>query len=248
MTTMTLTVDAAARTHIGLVRKRNEDALYAGRSLFAVADGLGGHVAGDTASTTAIEVLQSIDRRVDPEYLPLVLGRAVSATNEALRRKIADAPELAGMATTLIAMLCSGDAAVLANVGDSRAYRLRHTGSVPNESPHLTQITEDHTYGHLVADAATVPGLPDRLYRFLDGRPDGRSPDLTRLNLHPGDRFLLCSDGLSAVVPHELITATLIARSDPNETADRLIALAIDHGGPDNIAVIVLNVRAPHAM
>jgi serine/threonine protein phosphatase PrpC len=242
MTTMTLTVDAAARTHIGLVRKRNEDALYAGRSLFALADGLGGHVAGHTASTTAIEVLQAHDRQVDPADLTLVLGRAVSATNDALRKKIADAPELAGMATTLVAMLCSGEAAVLANVGDSRAYRLRES-----DPAQLTQVTEDHTYGHLVADAATVPGLPDRLYRFLDGRPDGRSPDLTRLNLHAGDRFLLCSDGLSAVVPHELISATLNARSDPNETADRLVTLAIDHGGPDNIAVIVIDIHMAQA-
>jgi PPM family protein phosphatase len=240
---MTLTVDAAARTHVGLVRRRNEDSVYAGQSLFAVADGLGGHVAGDIASATVIETLQPHDHQVDPADLPAVLGRAINAANEALRNKIKAAPELAGMGTTLVAMLYSGAAAVLANVGDSRAYLLRDTGSRDSETSQITQITEDHIYGNLVADAASVPNLPERISRFLDGRADGRSPDLTTWDLCPGDRFLLCSDGLSAAVPRELICATLTSSSGPDETADRLIALATDHGGPDNITVIVIDVR-----
>lgn len=235
---MPLVVEAAARTHVGLVRRRNEDSLYAGRSLFAVADGLGGRVAGDIASAAVIEVLQPLDRQVDPADLPAVLGRAVNAANEALRNEIKAAPELEGMGTTLVAMLCAGTAAVLVNVGDSRAYLLRDTGT--------SQITEDHTYGNLLADAASVPNLPERISRFLDGRPDGRSPDLTTWDLRPGDRFLLCSDGLSTVVPHELVCATLSSSSGPDETAERLIALAIEHGGPDNITVIVIDVRTAH--
>ncbi len=169
-------VVAAGRTHVGLVRRRNEDSLYVGRSLFAVADGLGGHVAGDIASATAIEALQPYDRQTDPASLPAALGRAVRDTNEALRRRIQTEPELAGMGTTLVAMLLSGAEAVLANVGDSRAYLLRGWDS--GDSGTL-QITEDHTFEHLVADAASVPDLPERLSRFLDGRIDGRSPDLT---------------------------------------------------------------------
>jgi PPM family protein phosphatase len=134
-----------------------------------------------------------------------------------------------------VAMLRSGTAAALANVGDSRAY-LRRGGKI-------SRISEDHTYQHLVADAASVPNLPERLARWLDGRPDGRSPDLTPWDLRPGDRYLLCSDGLSSFVPHDLIAAALNTSSTPDETADHLIALAINHGGPDNITVIVIDVR-----
>ncbi|MCG5213274.1 protein phosphatase 2C domain-containing protein [Streptosporangium soli] len=244
--TMPLTVEAAARTHIGLVRRRNEDAVYAGQSLFAVADGLGGHIAGDIASATVIEALQAHDRQADPADLPVILGRAVHAANEALRRRIEREPDLVGMGTTLVAMLWSESAAVVANVGDSRAYLLRNTGSTGSGTSQIVQITEDHTYGNLVADAAGVPNLPARIARFLDGRADGRSPDLTTRALRPGDRFLLCSDGLSAVAPHELIRDILSSSSDPGETADRLIALATDYGGPDNITVIVADVREVH--
>ena len=93
---MPITVKASARTHIGLVRRRNEDAVYSGRSLYAVADGLGGHPAGDVASTTAIEALRLHDRQIDPAELPAALGRAVYAASQALRRRIEAEPELAG--------------------------------------------------------------------------------------------------------------------------------------------------------
>lgn len=238
--TLTVKVKAAGRSHVGLVRRRNEDCVYVGRWLFAVADGLGGHVAGDTASATVIEALQSYDHMVDPADLHAVLGRAVREANDALRQRIEAEPELLGMGSTLVAMLRSGTAAVLANVGDSRAYLLRDTGAGDSEA---SQITEDHTYEHLIADAAGVPNLPDSLSRWLDGRADGRSPDLTAWDLRPGDRFLLCSDGLTSVVPNDLIHATLSTSTGPGETADRLITLAIDHGGPDNIAVIVIDIE-----
>ncbi|WP_433249267.1 PP2C family protein-serine/threonine phosphatase [Streptosporangium sp. CA-135522] len=108
----------------------------------------------------------------------------------------------------------------------------------------IAQITEDHTYGNLVADASGVPNLPERISRFLDGRADGRSPDLTSRELHSGDRFLLCSDGLSSAVSDELIQDALRSSKDPEEAADHLIRLAIDHGGPGNITVIVIDVRS----
>ncbi|MEV8635526.1 protein phosphatase 2C domain-containing protein [Streptosporangium sp. NPDC051023] len=241
---MTLTIEVAACTHIGLVRRRNEDAVYAGRFLFAVADGLGGHTAGDVASTVVIETLRAHDRQVDPAGLPAVLGQAVHSANQALRRRIETEPELAGMGTTLVAMLWSGTTAVLANVGDSRAYLLRDVDSNTSGASEIVQITEDHTYGNLVADANSMPNLPGRISRFLDGRPDGRSPDLTVRALHPGNRFLLCSDGLSSAVPNELIRDVLCSSGDQEEIADRLITLAIDHGGPDNISVIVIDVRS----
>lgn len=238
--TLALSLEAAGRTHIGLVRRRNEDSLYVGRSLFAVADGLGGHVAGDIASGLVIETLRTCDHPVDPDALPATLGRAISKTNEALRRKIESEPHLAGMGSTLVAALWAGPTAVLANLGDSRAYLLRRIISGNAET---VQVTEDHTFGHLVANAASVPDLPERLARWLDGRPDGRSPDLSTRRLRPGDRWLLCSDGLSSYVPHDDIHGALAASSTPDEAADRLIALAIDNGGPDNVTVIVIDVR-----
>lgn len=232
-----LRVEVAGRTHVGRVRRRNEDSLYLGQSLVAVADGLGGHVAGDIASATAIEALQRYDRPTNPAQVITALGQAVAAVNEALRRKTTAAPALAGMATTLVAMMWSGTTAVLANLGDSRAYLRRG-------ADRTVQITEDHTYGHLVADSAAIPNLPARLARFLDGRADGRSPDLTTWELKTGDRFLLCSDGLSSYVPHDLIhTAVSVLPGGPGEVADRLVSMALDHGGTDNITVIVVDVR-----
>ena len=236
-----LAVDAAGRTHVGLVRRRNEDALYVGRWLFAVADGLGGHVAGDIASKTIIESLPFHDRPVAPVDLPAALGLAIRETNQALRRKIEAGPELAGMGSTLVAMLWSGTAAVLANVGDSRAYVSAGTSGGRGGA---TRITEDHTYEHLVAGAASVPNLSGRLSRWLDGRADGRSPDLVVRKLNPGDRFLMCSDGVTSYVPHDLVDTTLRRPGDPDETAGHLVTLAIDHGGRDNVAVIVIDVRA----
>jgi PPM family protein phosphatase len=230
----TLSVEVSGGSHIGLVRRRNEDASYLGDFLFAVADGLGGHVAGDVASSTVIEAVRQYDHAVDADALPVVLGQAVNAANHALRRRIEGEPDLAGMGTTLVAMLRAGATVALANVGDSRAYLL-HGGQT-------AQITEDHLYKHLVAEATKVPHLPDRLTRFLDGRQDGRAPDITLLTLNAGDRLLLCSDGLSSYVPHDLLHAALVTSATAQEAVDRLIASALNQGGPDNITAVVVFV------
>ena len=233
-----MTQRVASRTEVGLVRRRNEDALYVGEHLFAVADGLGGHVGGDVASTTAIEALAVYDRRVEPEDLASTLGRAVAVADLAIRRRVIDEPELAGMGTTLVAVLRCGPAAVLANVGDSRAYLLR---GGPAGDGRTVRITEDHTYRHLVSAASRVPNLPDKLARFLDGRPDGRSPDLTYLTLHPGDRLLLCTDGLSSFVGDDPIHSALAEHETADDAVGRLVQLAMDNGAPDNVTVLVLD-------
>jgi serine/threonine protein phosphatase PrpC len=230
-----LTIDATSRTHVGLVRHRNEDAAYVGRYLFAVADGLGGHTSGDIASTTVIDTLSAYDRYTDPGDLADALGQAIHHANQALRRRIERELALAGMSTTLVAMLWSGTSAVVANLGDSRAYLLREGK--------LLQLTEDHTYGNLVAAAANVPHLSEKIARFLDGRADGRSPDLTLHDLNSNDRVLLCSDGLSGVVPVEALQGALNAFDDPGEAADRLVELALEGGGPDNVTVVVVDVQ-----
>lgn len=232
---MSLAIEAALGTHVGLVRKRNEDSGYAGRQLVAVADGLGGHAAGDVASSTVIDALKPYDRQVAPEDLATTLGEAINAASDALRARAADDPSVTGMGTTLVAMLWSENLAVFANVGDSRIYRLRDGQLVP--------FSEDHIYGQLVFDAATVPGLPPRIARFLDGRADGRSPDLTIRELKAGDRFLLCSDGLSGVVDLEDIRKILASASYPSEIVNRLVQAALAHGAPDNVTAIVADVQ-----
>ncbi len=239
--TLTLSIEAVGRSHVGLVRRRNEDAMFVGRALFAVADGLGGHVAGDVASSTAIDVLRDYDTLVQPADLATALGQAVSEVNSSLRRKIIADPQVAGMGTTLVSMLFSGTAAAVANVGDSRAYLLR---SADAEHRETIRITDDHTYGRLVASASRVPNLPDRMARFLDGRTDGRSPDLATWHLQVGDRFLLCSDGLSSYVPHAQIHTALCSPDASGDVADQLVALALDHGAPDNVTVVVIDVHA----
>lgn len=237
---MPLTLKAAARTHAGLVRRRNEDAFYVGRALFAVADGLGGHAAGDIASATVIDTLKSHDRLSAPGALAGLLGRAIYSANESVRRRAEADPALAGMGSTLVAMVWSQKTFVLANVGDSRGYLLPATDHGTSQ---LIQLTEDHTYGNLVADAGDVPNLPERITRFLDGRVDGRSPDLTARELRPGDRFLLCSDGLSGVVSRNHIRHVLSSIADSEEVAERLVDLALEGGGPDNVTVVVIDVH-----
>jgi PPM family protein phosphatase len=237
--TSTISVRVASQTHVGLVRRRNEDSLYQGQWLYAIADGLGGHVAGDVASTTAIDALKAYDRPIQETELTDLLGRAISDADEAIRRKIRKEPELAGMGTTMVAILRSGASAVLANVGDSRAYVMQDF-KTPN-SP-IVQVSEDHTYHHLVAGAAEVPNLPEKLARFLDGRKDGRSPDLTALHLHPGERVLLCSDGLSSYVPPEIIRTALNSTNSPDHIANDLVTSALNHGGQDNVTVMIIEI------
>ncbi len=235
---MTLIAESAGRTHVGLVRQRNEDALYVGTALFAVADGLGGHVAGDIASGIVIEALRPYDGTVGPLELPTVLGRVVSSANDAVRGRVAEEPELATMGSTLVALMWSDTSACLANLGDSRAYLLRRTA---DGAAVMAQVTEDHTFGHLLADAGAVRHLPRRLARWVDGRPGGRSADITAHQLRPGDRWLLCSDGLSSYVAHDAIRETLSSVEVPGDVADRLIELALEAGGRDNITVIVID-------
>jgi len=133
------------------------------------------------------------------------------------------------MGTTLTAMLWSGNRLGLAHIGDSRAFRLR--------DGELEQITEDHVMGKLVSNAGSLAPV---ISRYLDGRPD-RSPDLSVREARPGDRYLLCSDGLSPVVSTEQIRDVLASTADLGDVVGELVALADEAGGPDNISVIVID-------
>ncbi|MFC7216780.1 MerR family transcriptional regulator [Streptomyces polyrhachis] len=231
----------AARSESGPVRTSNEDTAYAGPGLLAVADGVRG-AAGHRASEAAVEVLRAL-RGAD---LPAgeLLGALAAAVDEADRAlaKIT-ASEPAGEAvTTLTALLWSGADLALVHIGDSRAYLVRDGG--------LFRITEDHTHvrslvaeGRLTEEEAASHPQRFLLARALTGA-GGARPDLSLHGVRAGDRYLLCSDGLSAVVPDDLLREALTAPGDPQSVLDELIARAYAHGAPDNIACAVAEVVA----
>jgi serine/threonine protein phosphatase PrpC len=240
---MTLALRYAARSDIGLQREGNEDSAYAGPHLLAVADGMGGHAAGEVASATAITVLAPLGAE-DPGLDVIdALVDAVGTTGLRLRELIASNPAIEGMGTTLTALLWSKGRATLCHIGDSRAYLLRegrfiqitHDHSLVQSLLDQGQITED--------DVATYP-YRSMLLRALDAQTVPE-PDLTQFETHPGDRYLLCSDGLSGVVTEQKLREVLTCARDPDEATLRLVRLAIEGGGPDNITCIVADVIDP---
>jgi serine/threonine protein phosphatase PrpC len=216
----------------GLVRARNEDSAYTGHWLCAVADGMGGHASGDVASATVIDAIRQFDASTGVEHLTSVLGSAVRAANAQLAAKAEDQYPLAGMGSTLTAMLWSGRHVAVAHIGDSRAYVLRDRV--------LRQITEDHVLRNLVA-APMPASISGYLVRYLDARP-GWSPDLTLRAVQPGDRYLICSDGLNGFADPDAIRAVLADDGNADQTADGLISLAYAAGAPDNVTVIIVDV------
>jgi PPM family protein phosphatase len=227
---MKLTVRGAAGSSVGLVRENNEDSGYAGRWLFAVADGVGGHVGGEVASAAVVRSLRSRDAEVPEEELASTLEEGVREANTRIRQAVEDDPELDGMGTTLTAVLWSGARAAVGHIGDSRGYLLR--------DGELVQITEDHSLGNVLDDVEASAGLAAMLVRFLDGRPD-QPPDVDVRELRPGDRYLLCSDGLSGAVDEHAIRDVLQEEADAAAAVSRLIGLAYDGGGPDNVTVVI---------
>jgi len=227
----------AAASDVGLLREGNEDAAFAGTRLLAVADGMGGHAAGEVASAAVIAALEQLEElgvnAGDPQE---ALREAVQEANASLRDMVAADNELQGMGTTVTAVLTDGAYTWLAHVGDSRAYLLR--------GGELRQLTRDHTFvqqlvdeGRISAEDASTHPQRNYITRALDGR-DGVELDLDRLDLQPGDRLLLCSDGLSGVVSDDSI-ADVLSGSTPEQAVQRLVDLALRGGGPDNITCIV---------
>ncbi|MEV6966773.1 PP2C family serine/threonine-protein phosphatase [Hamadaea sp. NPDC051192] len=237
---MTLTLRYAARSDRGLIRDGNQDSVYAGPRLLAVADGMGGMAAGDVASNIVIGAMAPLDEDVPGDALVDALRGAVEAANQQLRDTVDANPHLEGMGTTLTAMLFTGTKIGLVHIGDSRAYLLRD-----NE---FAQITKDDTYVQMLVDegrisAEEASSHPQRslLTRAMDGRDV--EPEYSVRQVLPGDRYLICSDGLSGVVSAETIGETMREYVDPSQCVDRLIALALRGGGPDNITVIVADAH-----
>ncbi|WAU86087.1 Stp1/IreP family PP2C-type Ser/Thr phosphatase [Streptomyces sp. Qhu-G9] len=237
---MSLSLRFAAGSHKGMIREGNEDSGYAGPRLLAIADGMGGQAAGEVASSEVISTIVALDDDVPGSDILTSLGTAVQRANDQLRMMVEEDPQLEGMGTTLTALLWTGQRLGLVHVGDSRAYLLRDGV--------LTQITQDHTWvqrlvdeGRITEEEATTHPQRSLLMRAL-GSGDHVEPDLSIREVRAGDRYLICSDGLSGVVSHQTMEDTLASYQGPQETVQQLIELALRGGGPDNITVIVADV------
>lgn len=239
---MTFALRYAARSDLGLGSKsRNEDSAYASPDLLILADGMGGHAAGDVASSTVVAHLLELDDDTHgADDVLRDLGDSVAGANARLADHMAGNPALDGMGTTLIALVRSGNMLALANIGDSRAYLLRDGV--------FTQVTTDHSFvqslldeGRITADQAVHHPQRSLVTRVLTGRPDDE-PDLSLRTAMVGDRYLLCSDGLSDYVAGSTIEEIVRTAPTVEEAADRLIEIALRASTRDNVTVVVADV------
>jgi serine/threonine protein phosphatase PrpC len=234
-----------AGTDVGRTRSGNEDSYFCGRTVFAVADGLGGHQGGEVASAAAVEPLAALDGRefATPTEAAEALAGAIAEANTAILDQAAGNPSLWGMGTTVtVAAVAGGDHLQLAHVGDSRAYLLRGGA--------FEQLTTDHTVvgelvrrGRLTSAQAAVHPERSILTRAvgLDPRIPVDTPD--PVDLRPGDQILLCSDGLTEAVLDPDVAEILSREPDGHSACRSLIDTANSNGGPDNITVVLLRVE-----
>ena len=226
-----------SRTDIGCLRDHNEDSLVVTPPLFAVADGMGGHAAGEVASEIAVRVLSELaPEHPDGE----ALGRAIEEANRAVIQAAREGRGRQGMGTTMTAAMLEGERLVIAQVGDSRAYLL-HQGK-------LQQLTRDHSLmadmieaGQLTPEEARTHPQRSVITRAL-GSDAHLHPDIYEINVETGDRLLICSDGLSGMIFDDQIENTLRRVQDPQRCASQLVNEAIAAGGHDNVTVIVADV------
>ncbi|GAA1563944.1 Stp1/IreP family PP2C-type Ser/Thr phosphatase [Kribbella sancticallisti] len=237
---MTLSLDYAALSDVGRVRRNNEDSAYAGPHLLLLADGMGGAAAGEVASAAAVQVIRRLDKPgiAGPDMMEALAG-AVHRANERLSELVEEDPEREGMGSTVTALLFDGEELGLAHLGDSRAYRMR--------DGQLYQLSHDHTFvqslvdeGRISKEEAFTHPHRNLILRVLDGRPDS-DPDLEMLDVRAGDRLLLCSDGLPDYVSDQVI-ATSMADGTPDSVVVDLITHALEAGSNDNVTCIVADV------
>ena len=233
---------STAVSHVGKIRVNNQDSGYAGTQLFVVADGMGGHAGGDVASAIALKRVMEADRQyasaADAEF---ALQSALSAANTMLAETVFEHPELTGMGTTVSAILRSGSQVAIAHIGDSRIYLLRD-GT-------LKQITADHTFvqrlvdsGRITPEEAAVHPRRSVLMRVLGDVDATPEIDTTVFDVLPGDRWMLCSDGLSSYVSDDKILQALTAQTAVKDAADRLVKESLDQGAPDNVTVVIMDI------
>ncbi|OEU85095.1 MerR family transcriptional regulator [Streptomyces oceani] len=240
-----LEIRYAALSDRGLVRESNQDTAYAGERLLAVADGFGS--GGAPASEAAIEALRCLEeprRQVPAGALLNILEDTLDQVGSAVRGVASAGREPAEAGTTLTAMLWAGSRLALVHIGDSRAYLLR--------DGELRQITQDHTLvrsmvdeGRLTEEEAATHPQRSLLVRALGGSGETATPEVRLRESRPGDRYLLCSDGLSAVVPSADLRHAVTSYAEPERAVRELVATANRAGGPDNISCVVADVLPP---
>lgn len=237
---------SAAISHTGKVRSNNQDSGYSGSNLFVVADGMGGHAGGDIASSIAIQRIEALDHPYgSTTEAETALREMIAGTASALIETVATRPELAGMGTTVSALIMVDDYAVIAHIGDSRIYLFREGA--------LTQITTDHTFVQRLVDSGRITPEEARyhprrsvLMRVLGDMDPDPELDTFIMPTQPGDRWLLCSDGLSGVVDDAHTAKALGMGLAPGRTADALLKQALDAGAPDNVTVVIVDVGGQH--
>jgi protein phosphatase len=239
---MVTSIRAAAESHVGRVRSNNQDSGYAGVSLFLVADGMGGHAGGDVASAIAANRIKEIDHDYPTaEDAQIALQSALLAANGLLAETVFEHPELTGMGTTVSALIRVDGKVALAHIGDSRIYLLRDGA--------LKQVTIDHTFvqrlvdtGRITEEEALTHPRRSVLMRVLGDVDSSPEIDTWTTDTLPGDRWLICSDGLSGVVKPDVIETILARVQSPQAAADRLVRASLDAGAPDNVTVVVVDI------
>jgi protein phosphatase len=236
------TLKSAAVSHVGKIRSNNQDSGYAGSHLFVVADGMGGHAGGDVASAIAIKHIAGVDHSyASSSEAEEALHAALISANGILAETVYDHGELTGMGTTVSGMLLVGNRVAIAHIGDSRIYRLR--------DGELEQVTSDHTFvqrlvesGRITEEEAAVHPRRSVLMRVLGDVDATPEIDTAVLETRIGDRWLLCSDGLSSYVSLDKISDALSPDFDAKTAAERLVRESLDQGAPDNVTVVVVDI------
>ncbi|MEU4336174.1 protein phosphatase 2C domain-containing protein [Micromonospora lupini] len=238
---MTLKLRSVGTSDRGLIRSGNQDALHAGTWLVAVADGMGGMAAGDLASSLTIDAVAPLDVETPEDALVAALQDGIALATARIRQAVTDDPERQGMGTTLTALLFArtGSCLALAHVGDSRAYLFREGV--------LKQVTRDDTFVQMLVDQGVITAdqassHPRRAVVTQALQGEDVSPSYATMVPRAGDRWLLCSDGLSNVVRPDTLAEVLTTYPDRSACAGKLIDLALHAGGPDNVTVVVADV------
>ncbi len=234
-----------AASDIGKHRSSNQDSGYAGYQLFFVADGMGGHAGGDIASAISSQRIALTDARYDSTEEAIdSIRTGILEANGMLSATVADHPDLEGMGTTFSGMLLHGSQIITAHIGDSRIYRAR--------DGEVTQITADHTFvqklvdlGRITPEEALVHPRRSVLMRVLGDVSGEPEIDIALHDALPGDRWLLCSDGLCGVVPEVVMGRILTSRIPTEEVAELLVGEALEFGAPDNVTVVIVDLVRP---
>lgn len=245
---MSTVSDSAAVSHVGRIRSNNQDSGLAGTGLFVVADGMGGHAGGDVASAIAITRIAEADKPYEsPVEARFALQASLVAANAMLAETVLEHSELTGMGTTVSALAVVGNDVVIAHIGDSRIYLFR--------DGEISQITIDHTFvqrlvdsGRITEEEAAVHPRRSVLMRVLGDVDSSPEIDTSIVATRPGDRWMLCSDGLSGVVSLDQIRGEFMMGGRAHDVAQRLVKDSLDAGAPDNVTVVVVDIGETEAV